>query len=182
MGVPQLGYTGVRALIIEPSGGGGGRRRRRRLPHHGGHRPGGGADDTLGGVDLHWSMTSTPRTAGATFYHHATNLTDTLPCRASTATDTSFKRRRPLGLWYATGSKEFVQQPASPSVRPLHCPIQQRSSARVVELNGRASPVSGQGRGGAVPRNKSEWIRFGAGGGHQEEEHQIRRRWSLRRR
>jgi hypothetical protein len=30
--------------------------------------------------------------------------------------------------------------------------------------------MSGQGRGGVVLRNKSEWKRFGVRGGHQEEE------------
>jgi hypothetical protein len=32
--------------------------------------------------------------------------------------------------------------------------------------------VNSRGRGGAVPRTKSEWIRFDVGGGHQEEEQQ----------
>jgi hypothetical protein len=43
--------------------------------------------------------------------------------------------------------------------------------------------VSGWGRGGAAPRNKSEWIRFDAAGGHQVEEQEegdkIRRRRAI---
>jgi hypothetical protein len=88
--VPQPGCIGAWVLVIGSLGGGGGRRRRQSLPHHGGHRPRWGAGDTPDNMHLHRSTGPTPRTAGATDCHHAANLADVVPCRATTAS-TSLK-------------------------------------------------------------------------------------------
>jgi hypothetical protein len=68
--------------------------------------------------------------------YHAANLADPFPHRAGSAIDTSFKRRRPFGLRDAAGS-ESVRQLATPSVRPPHRPIRQRSCTQVMGLDGR---------------------------------------------
>jgi hypothetical protein len=96
----------------------------------------------------------TPRTNHAKD-HHTVRLADTLPRRASSV-GTTTKQSRPVRIWYIIGSKKFVRQPCHPVAGLLRHPNRQRSSARVVGLNGRAKSLSGDGGRGAAPRKTNK--------------------------
>jgi hypothetical protein len=88
--------------------------------------------------------------------HLTTHLANPIPCRAS-STDATTKHGRPIGIRYAIGSKESVQQLPHPAAGPLHLPNRQRSCTRVLGLNGRTEPLSdGGGRRAASRKKKKE--------------------------
>jgi hypothetical protein len=148
--ISQLSCTSTRSLIIGSTGGGGGRRRQIPLDP-GGRRPYSSTTDLSYGEDLHRSMGSTPRTARAKDYH-AAHLTNTFP-HCTSVVGASINRSRLIRLRCTTGSVEFVRQPGTPVIRPLHHPNRQRLCSWVMGLNGRAKPLSGAGgRRGATPK------------------------------
>jgi hypothetical protein len=147
------GCTNPQALVIEPSGGEG--RRRWWASHHDGHWPRRAADDTPDGTHLHWSMGPTPRTV--TTPPTSPTLSLVMPPLPSAL---SSPEAGPSG-----------SSTSSDLLSPFHRPILQRPRARVLGLNGRAEPLSGDdGRRGATPRKECTRVRFSVGEGHQEEE------------
>jgi hypothetical protein len=142
------------------------RRRSGQAPHHDGHRPRRGTGDPPNVTHRHQSTRPTLRTTCAMDRNHADpNLA------IAATTGASISRSRPVGLRYAAGSVESVQQPGAPPVHPLCHPARQRSRTRVLGLDGRAEPLSdNDGRRGAALRKGNKRVQFDTGGGHQEEE------------
>jgi hypothetical protein len=125
-----------------------------------------------------------PRTTCAE-NHHVARLADTLPCRATSIGATT-KRSRSVGIQYAVRSKESVWQPHHPVAGSLRHANRQRPRTRVLGLNDRAKPLSGDGGTRVTPRKKNKGActvqrrRRSPEEEHMEEqegEDKIRQRW-----